>query len=824
MDVGVAESVCFHCGSPLETSVRFAVCVAGTTHPVCCAGCEAAVNLILSQGLGRFYEFREPSASRPAGAVRSWSVFDREAALRRYTHELPGGERELSVQIEGLHCAACAWLIENSLRREPGVNDIHVNAGSARAELRFDLRRTSLSRLLGQIQALGFVPLPLSFAGGSAPGTAERRAALKRLAVAGFGMMQLMTFAVSLYAGVIQGMAPDLQQFLRFVSLAVATPVVLYSAQPFFTTAWRSVRAGAPGMDVPVALSIGAAYLWSAWATVRGQGTVYYDSVVMFTFFLLLGRYLEMSLRHRAGMQQDALLRLLPESVLRLTGENTERVTPDELRAGDRVRILAGERVAADGVIESGNTEVDESLLTGESAPRARGPGAALLAGTLNLSGAIEMRVRRVGPDSTLAAVSRLLERAQATRPRIADLADRVASGFVAAVLVLAVLVALYWLHTDAPRAFPTVLAVLVVTCPCALSLATPASLAAATTRLARAGLLVSRSRALERLARADCMVFDKTGTLTLGTPRLDEVIMLDARASRERCLEVAAALESRTAHPLARAFAHLPAATGVREVRCDAGLGIEGCIGGVRYRLGRIDYVLEGCATHAAPTAISADPQLSRIVLGDDQGPLAAFRVNDALREDAGETLLRLEQLGVTPLIASGDQSGAVELAARRLGGIAAHAGLSAEQKLGLVDALQQAGRRVVMVGDGVNDAPVLAAADVSVAIASGTDLAKVHADLVLLGEGLSGLVAAIETSRRMLHVIRQNLCWAVLYNLIAVPLAASGRLQPWMAALGMSLSSLLVVMNAMRLIRSPSGKSAAPTASRLDAAALSA
>ena len=824
MDVAVAGSVCFHCGSPLERSAHFTVCVAGTMHPVCCAGCEAAANLILSQGLGRFYDFRAPSASRPAGGVRNWSVFDREAALQRYTHELPGGERELSLQVEGLHCAACAWLIENSLRREPGVNDIHVNAGSARAELRFDPRRTSLSRLLQRIQALGFVPLPLSFAGGSPPETAERRAALQRLAVAGFGMMQLMTFAVSLYAGVIQGMSPDLQQFLRFVSLAVATPVVLYSAQPFFTTAWRSLRAGTPGMDVPVALSIGAAYLWSAWATLRGRGTVYYDSVVMFTFFLLLGRYVEMSLRHRAGMQQDALARLLPESVLRLTDGSGERVTPDELRAGDRVRILAGERVAADGVIESGSTEVDESLLTGESAPRARSPGAALLAGTLNLSGAVEMRVLRVGQASILAAVSRLLERAQAARPRLADLADRVASGFVVAVLVLALLVGLYWLHGDAARAFPTVLAVLVVTCPCALSLATPVARAAATTRLARAGLLVSRSRALERLARADRIVFDKTGTLTLGTPRLDEVIMLGARASRERCLEVAAALESRTAHPLARAFAHLPAAAGVHEVRCDAGRGLEGCIGGVRYRLGRMDYVLKASTMRAVPPAISADPELSRIVLGDDQGALAAFRVSDALRADAGETLLRLERLGVTPLIASGDQSGAVEVAARRLGGIAAQAGLTAEQKLRLVEALQQAGRRVVMVGDGVNDAPVLAAADVSVAIASGTDLAKVHADLVLLGEGLAGLVGAVETSRRMLHVIRQNLCWAVLYNLTAVPLAASGRLQPWMAALGMSLSSLLVVMNAMRLIRSPSGKSAAPTAPRLGAAALSA
>lgn len=286
MDAPPPAAVCFHCGGALPADVHCGVRVAGIMRPVCCAGCEAAANLILSQGLERFYAFRQPPAAPPAGAARNWSIFDRAAALRRYTHELPGGERELSLQLEGLRCAACAWLIENSLRREPGVNDIQVNAGSARAELRFDPQRTALSRLLARIHALGFVPQPLSFAGGPAPGSAERRAALKRLAVAGFGMMQLMTFAVSLYAGVIQGMTPDLQQFLRFVSLAVATPVVLYSAQPFFVSAWRSVRARTPGMDVPVALSIAAAYLWSAWVTVRGRGTVYYDSVVMFTLII----------------------------------------------------------------------------------------------------------------------------------------------------------------------------------------------------------------------------------------------------------------------------------------------------------------------------------------------------------------------------------------------------------------------------------------------------------------------------------------------------------------------------------------------------------
>ncbi len=794
---------CFHCGSPLPANAHFAVRVAGAERRVCCAGCEAAATLILSQGLGRFYDFREPPAARPSGSGRNWSIFDRAAALRRYTHELPGGERELSLQLEGLHCPACAWLIENSLRREPGVREIHVNAGSARAELRFDPARIACSRLLERVHTLGFLPQPLSFVAGTPTGTAARRAALQRLAVAGFGMMQLMTYAVSLYAGVIQGMAPDLQQFLRFVSLAVATPVVLYSAQPFFVNAWRSVRAGSPGMDVPVALSIAAAYLWSAWSTVRGSGTVYYDSAVMFTFFLLLGRYVEMALRHRSGMQQDALLRLLPASILRLTGPRAERVTPDELCTGDRVRVLPGERVPADGVIESGSSEVDESLLTGEAAPRARSRGDTLLAGTLNVTGSLEMRVTRIGADSTLAAISRLLERAQASRPRIADLADRVASGFVVAVLLLATVVGLDWLHADPARAFPAVLAVLVVTCPCALSLATPVALAAATTRLAATGLLVGRGRALELLARADRMVFDKTGTLTSGTPRLDEVVLLGTHAARERCLELAAAIESCTAHPLARAFAHLTPARGLTDVHAEAGRGMEGSIDGTRYRLGRLDYVLESCAPtlDASPPGLGAD--LARVVLGGPEGPLAAFRISDALREDARSTLARLERLGVTPVIASGDQGAAVELAAQRLGGLEAYAGLRADEKLGLVQGLQRAGHRVAMVGDGVNDAPVLAAADVSVAIASGADLAKVNADLVLLGHGLAPLAGAVETSRRMLRIIRQNLCWAVLYNLTAVPLAASGHLEPWMAALGMSMSSLLVVVNAMRLRR---------------------
>lgn len=809
MSPGASESRCFHCGSALPATASFAVRIDGEVHPVCCAGCEAAAHLILAQGLGRFYQFRAQPTAPVAGGTHNWSAFDRDAALRRYTHECPGGERELSLQIEGLHCAACAWLIESSLRRTAGVREIHVNASTARAELRFNPQATTPGRLLSRIHALGFVPLPLSFAGDAAEGTAERRAALRRLGVAGLGMMQVTTYAVSLYAGLMQGIAPDLEQFLRFVSLLVATPVVLYAAQPFFVSAWRSLLARRPGMDVPVALSIGAAYLWSVVSTLRGHGAVYFDSVVMFTFFLLASRYVEMSLRHRAGLQHDALARLLPDSSLRLTGGEAERVTPDELRAGDRVRVLPGERVPADGRIECGSTEVDESLLTGESAPHVRRSGDELTAGTLNLTGAVEMTVARVGQDSTLAAVSRLLERARSSRPRVADLADRVAAWFVTAVLLLAAGVALYWLRADAARAFPTVLAVLVVTCPCALSLATPAALAAATTRLARAGVMVTRGRALERLAGADRILFDKTGTLTRGEPRLEGVVTLDARLTAAQCLSVAAALEGHTAHPLARAFAHLTPAANLSEVRSVAGCGLEGVIDGVRYRLGRREFVLQG-STHAV-TAIADDPDHTSIVLADAAGPLAVFKLSDALRCDARATLERLGTLGLVPGIASGDRTGPVAAAARQLGNVAAHANLTADGKLALVRELRGEGHRVVMVGDGVNDAPVLAAADVSVAIAGGTELAKVSADLVLLGEGLAPLSSAVETSRRLLRIIRENLAWAVLYNLTALPLAAAGLVEPWMAVLGMSGSSLLVVVNALRLLDRAPGRSPA-------------
>jgi Cu2+-exporting ATPase len=807
---------CFHCGGPIQGEKCHAVMLHGVAQAVCCSGCEAAANLIIAQGLERYYQFRSASESTSLAGreTQQWQAFDRDAALARYTHLRADGERELSLRIDDLHCAACAWLIENSLARLNGVTQIQVNPASARAEVRFDQSRVALSRILERLHTLGYRARPLSFSEAEPAWERRRHEALKRLGVAGFGMMAVMTYAASLYAGAMDGIAPELEQLLRFVSLSVATPVVLYSAQPFFSGAWRGLRSGTLGMDLPVALSIAAAYLWSVLCTLRGSGTVYYDSAVMFTFFLLVGRYIELSLRARSGFEHDALAQLLPHSAQRVRGAEVERVLPEELQRGDRVRVLPGERVAADGKIIGGQTEIDESLLTGESAARARKVGETVIAGTLNLSGVIDISVARVGQDSTLAAMSRLLEQARAVRPRIASIADRVAGWFVAAVLLLAALAFAYWWQVQPERAFPIALAILVATCPCALSLATPAALAAASVRLARDGLLLARGHAIERLVSADCVVFDKTGTLTRGEPTIDQLLLFGVHTDRARCLGIAAALERHSEHPIARAFAQIAPVQGLREVQVAGGRGLQGQFEGRRYRIGRADYVLEPCAGRATPDP-SAGNSGADILLGDEHGAVAGFVLRDALRPDAAQTVQALRTLGLNPMIASGDHAAAVDAVARRVNIDVTHANLSAAEKLTLVRELQAAGHVTVVVGDGVNDAPVLAAADISVAIGGGSDLARLSADIVMLGEGLGPLALSVRAARRALQVIRQNILWAILYNATAVPMAALGWLSPWMASVGMSASSLLVVLNAMRLLKAVTPPAQAPSAS---------
>lgn len=713
----------------------------------------------------------------------NWSAYDRPSVDQIYVrHE--GSEREIQLMVEGIRCAGCAGSIERGLKKLPGVRSVHVAVATGRVELGWTAGKVLLSELLSRLADLGFKPHPLGSAAARDAAVRERRTALKRLLIAGLGMMQVMMFAFALYAEADYFMDPAIASFLRWASVVCTTPVVAYSGWPFFLAAWRNLRERRLGMDVPVSLAILAAFGASLFDTWRGTGAVYFDSVVMFIFFLSIARFVEMGARHQAASVSEALALLVPADATRIRNGISERVAVAALAVGDRVLIAKGEAAPVDGRIVAGSTQFDESLLTGEGAAVARAVGSNVIAGTINLDRPVEIVVAATGQDTVLAGIVRLLERARGSRPRIAIAADRAARWFVGGVLVAALLVAAVWLAVDPGKAFAVTLAMLVVTCPCALALATPVAIAAATGTLGRWGILVTRPDAIEALVTAKRIVFDKTGTLTRGAStvsRTDVSGALDA----SRCLAIAAALERASQHPIAAAFRRFEnpdvVASDLREI---AGTGVEGVIEGRRY-------------------AVRAGNGPARVVLTSDSQPIAAFEIDDRLRADSRAVIDALRDLGLEIEIASGDSPERVANIAAALGITRFASRLTAAAKLERLQEIERAGSHAIMVGDGVNDAPVLAAASVSIALQSGSALAQSSADFILFGASLAALPRMIAISRRCREVIRQNLIWAALYNAIAIPLAALGWIAPWLAALGMSLSSIVVVLNARRIVR---------------------
>ncbi len=770
---------------------------------MCCRGCQAVAQAIVAGGLTDFYRHRTATSLQARDLVPAeldkLSLYDREDLQQSFAVGQGGGTREAALIIEGIVCAACVWLNERHVRTLPGVHEFAINYSTHRARVRWDPRQIRLSQILEAVAAIGYQAHPFDPGRQEQLQRDERRAALRRLAVAGLGMLQVMMLAVALYAGDASGMDAQLRAFLRWISLLLTVPVVLYAGKGFFISAWRDLRRRQLGMDVPVALAIGGAFLASTWATVRGSGEIYYDSVTMFIFFLLAGRFLEMSARHRAGQAAEELVKLLPATAARLGERGEEQVAVADLAPGDRVLVRPGESVPADGRIVQGRSSIDESLLTGESVPLARAPGDRVTGGTVNNESPLIVEVEAVGEGTVLSSILRLLDRAQSEKPGVARLADRIAGWFVAGLLLVAAVVAWWWWQHNPAHAFAVTLSVLVVTCPCALSLATPAAVTAATGALTRLGVLTTRGHALETLARATHMIFDKTGTLTEGRLRLERVELLGER-DRHACLRLAAGLEQASEHPIARALALAGAPRcAVTEVSASAGQGIEGWVDGDRFRIGTPDYVA-ALQAHGAGQSATGRPA-DGVYLGDQDGYLARFVFADQLREQAGAALQALRGLGLEIELLSGDQPAAVEAVARELGVSRYQSRCRPQDKLARITQLQHQGAVVAMVGDGVNDAPVLAGAQVSLAMGGGTQLAHASADMVLLSEKLPHLVDAVRTSRRTLQIIRQNLAWALLYNLLAVPLAAAGWVAPWMAAIGMSGSSLVVVLNALRL-----------------------
>jgi Cu2+-exporting ATPase len=811
-----AARACYHCGLPVaERGPSYRVAIGGVDRPMCCAGCQAVAQAIVSNGLEAYYLRRDalpvsPREAMPA-SLRELGLFDHPDIQRGFVRTAGEHEKEAALILEGITCAACVWLNEAHLARLPGVTAVEANYATRRARVRWDDRRIRLSDILAAIAAIGYRAHPYDTERSEQIARRERRSALWRLFVAGLGMAQVMMYALPAYLAEAGTMPEDIQGLMRWASLILTLPVVLYSAAPFFRGSWRDLRLGRVGMDVPVALGVGSAFGASVWATLAGRGEVYFDSVAMFLFFLLAGRYLELAARQQAARGVEALARAVPAFASRLSrypDAAAEEVPVVALAAGDVVRVKPGEGCPADGVVLEGRSRADESLLTGESQPVPKQPGDRMIGGSVNRDSPLVVRVEAVGEATRLARIQQLMERAAGERPRVVVTADRIAGWFVAVVLLVAVVAGLTWWQLDPPRALPVFVAVLVVSCPCALSLATPAALTVATGAMSRLGLLVTRGHAIETLARVTHFAFDKTGTLTHGRLRLARTVCLGSE-SEATALRVAAALERGSEHAIGLGIA--AAVPAEREetpsdLVATPGQGIEGVIGGVRHRIGRREYVqgLHGAPVSDALAAVELAGETAA-VLGSERGWIAAFVFSDTLREGAREVIGRLHAAGCDTSILSGDTPASVARIAAETGARHARGGLSPEQKHERIVRLQQDGAVVAMAGDGVNDAPVLARAQVSVAMGQGTELARTHGDIVLLSEDLTPLWRGLLLARRTAAVIRQNLVWAIGYNALALPLAVLGWIAPWMAGVGMSVSSLLVVLNALRLRRVP-------------------
>ena len=765
----------------------------------CCNGCSfIAEQLFLAQAGSKD---REALAS----AVNAGSD---EATI------VPGGGyAQVQLSIRGMVCSACALLIEHTLRKKAGVARANVDFGAQIAYITFDQQLVTRGELQRSIERAGYDA-------GRVPVDERRvrRIELLRVAIAWLGMMQVMMLAVPLYFAGPGDVPADIEQLMRIASLVLTLPVILFSAQPLYRAAWSQLRMGAIGMDLPVVLGISAAFVASTGATVAARGAVYFDSVTMFIALVLASRWVLARGLASAREHIDAARRHSTISALRLvafpSSLATEAIPAEQLRIGDRVLVPPGETVPADGVVVHGRSSCSQAWLTGESIPVDKASGAPILAGSINLDQPLVAEVTRIGASTSLAALQRLVDEAGRERPHIVESANRIAGWFLWAVLGITAATVIGWWLVDPAQALPNAIAVLVATCPCALSLAAPAAVAAAQSALAQRHILLARTIAIETMARADVLACDKTGTLTTGEPvLLRQLVVRDG--DPEEILAIAAALETMSTHPYARAL--VAAAQSIRKPlpnvvdgRVEPSAGLEGVVCGRRHRLGKLEFALpDKLAPHRVDIAAIVQKEglsaASHVVLADEQGSMAIFVFGERLREDAATLADRASERGVDVVVLSGDRREPVQAVATSLGIERALAHQTPDSKRSWVAGQQRAGRVVAMLGDGINDAPVIAQADVSLALASGSTLAQARADLIILSSRLGDVDFAFAVARRAMRIVRQNLAWAFGYNVLIIPLAAFGYVSPAVAAAGMAVSSLLVVGNALRAKRVP-------------------
>jgi Cu2+-exporting ATPase len=774
MDVAAAR--CLHCGLAAAPGVRF-----------CCAGCEAAHGLIEGLGLGRYYQRRvlDPKA-RPLRP--DTSDIDYDSATTRDE----GGGKVLHLMVDGLHCAACVWLIEQVLARDPDVIQGRVNMTTRRLTLKWRGERAA-AEVVAPVLALGYRLVPYDPALLDQACAAQEKELLRALAVAGFAAGNVMLLSISVWAGHVQGMGPATRDLLHWVSALIALPAIAYAGLPFFRSASGALAAGRVNMDVPISLGVVLAAGMSLAETVNGGPHAYFDSAVALLFFLLIGRYLDRRTRNAARFGVERLLALKATAVTVIDAGGARRIlTPARVVPGMKVLAAAGERIAVDGTVTTGLSDVDTSLITGETVPRRVAPGDRVFAGTVNLGAPLTLDVTAAGESTLLAEIVRLTEAAEQGRARHVALADRVARFYAPVVHTLALATFLgWWLGVGVPwqQALLTAISVLIVTCPCALALAVPVVQVAANGLLLRQGILVKSATALERLAEVDTAVFDKTGTLTTG-----ELTLADRDLDSE-ALALAASLAGASKHPLARALCRAaPGIAVAARVRETPGCGLAVPIEEGEARLGRRDWC--GVATDADDAA----PELWLARLGAEP---TRFVFADRPRPDAAEVVAALKAEGFRVALLSGDRPVTARAVAAAVGIDDVTAGVDPEAKVGHLRALAAEGRRVVMVGDGLNDAPALAAAHASLSPASAADVAQTAADAVFQGARLAPVLETLRVARRSARLVKQNFALAFLYNIATVPIAVAGLVTPLIAAIAMSASSLVVIVNALRLGR---------------------
>jgi len=810
---------CDHCllVFPEREAVRAEV--AGVARVFCCAGCRGVFQLVQEEGLGAYYETRRWAEPGPAPA----QALD-PAAFQAAVRGADGGLAELDLAIDGIRCASCVWLNEKLLGRLPGVRSARVSYATHRARIRFDPAAVEVARIVERVREAGYQPRPWSDSEQLAARRAEARDLLIRLGTAGFLASQLMIYQAALYAGYFQGMEAGTRRLMEVISLALTLPIVLYSGAPFLRATARGLRHGRLGMDALVAIGSGAALVASIHGMLRG-GEVYLDTAAMIPTLVLVGRFVEAAAKGRASEAVARLARLAPAEARRVApgpdGRPERRRVPiGEIRPGDRVEVVPGERIPVDGIVREGSSEVDEALVTGEARPVGKAPGAAVIGGTVNQLGALLVEVTRVGKDTVLAGIVRAVEDAQARKPRLQAVADRVVGVFVPAMLALAVATALAWIaRGEAPeRAVMTGIAVVVIACPCALGLATPIAVLVATGQASARGLLVKGGDVLEHAAGATEVLLDKTGTVTRGRPALRQVVPLAAGLDRERALALAAAVERRSEHHLGRAIAEaareLPAGAEPEAAgfRAEPGRGVVATVAGDELVVGnRALLASRGVElpAEAEARARALEERAETVVFlaraGGPSGgaaPLALLSVADPVRDEAAGAIAALRALGLEVAILSGDTALTTGAVARTLG-VPALAEATPQAKRDLVALRQAGGERVLLAGDGLNDAPALTQADVGVAMGRGADVTLESADAILVRDDLRLLPDLVRLARRTTAVIRQNVFWAFFYNAVAIPLAMAGLLHPIVAAAAMAASSLFVVGNSARLWR---------------------